>query len=89
MENYAIAAFRSRQAVFRFENRLRQLSIPCRIVSTPRAVSLGCGLSLRFERNDLPRALSALDDASRLNLIGFFLVTSGPGGLQVRPIGPT
>ena len=43
MESYALAAFRSRQAVLRFEEELRHAGVPTRVVTTPRAVSLGCG----------------------------------------------
>lgn len=85
METYAIAAFRSRQAVFRFEATLNALAIENRIISTPRAVSLGCGLSLRFDLAQLPKALAAYDKDPVPNLIGFYHVESGQGGLQVTP----
>lgn len=86
MESYAVAAFRSRQAVFRFESKLRQMSIRCQIISTPRAVSLGCGLSLRFDAEELPRAMAVCDANLSLSLIGFYTVRSGPAGLQVSPV---
>ena len=45
---YGIAAFRSRQQVLRFEARLNRQGIPARVVTTPRDISMGCGLSVRF-----------------------------------------
>ena len=86
MESYAIASFRSRQAVFRFESVLRQRGVSARIISTPRAVSLGCGLSLRFERADLPKAMAAYRQEPIPNLIGFYTVEGANGNLRVNPV---
>ena len=57
-ESFGIAAFRSRQQVMRFENALRREGIFARVVTTPREVAMGCGLSVRFELNDLSRVKS-------------------------------
>ena len=46
MESYGIAAFRSRQAVLRFEEMLRRAGVRAQVITTPRAVSLGCGCLL-------------------------------------------
>ena len=43
-EVYGIAAFRSRQQVLRFEDIMRREGVNVRVVTTPRAVALGCGL---------------------------------------------
>ena len=51
-ENYGIAAFRSRQQVMRFDSALRRAGIEADIVSTPRVVSVGCGLSVAFDLRD-------------------------------------
>ena len=45
---YGVAAFRSRQQVLRFESALRQRGVPTGVVTTPRDISMGCGLSVRF-----------------------------------------
>lgn len=85
METYAIAAFRSRQAVFRFEATLNALAIENRIISTPRAVSLAAAFPCASTWAQLPKVLAAYDKDPIPNLIGFYRVESGQGGLQVTP----
>ena len=88
MESYALAAFRSRQAVLRCEEELRRAGVPTRVVTTPRAVSLGCGLSVRFDRIALPIALQiyrARPSAAR-NLIGFYTAQELDGKLMIQSV---
>lgn len=44
---YYIFAFRSRNQSMRFYETLKRDGVPSRIISTPRAVSVGCGLSVQ------------------------------------------
>ena len=53
-EIFGIAAFRSRQQVTRFDAALRRNGIRSQVISTPRDVSIGCGLSVRFDLRDAP-----------------------------------
>ena len=48
-ECFGIASFRSRQQVLKFETALRRAGIRVSIITTPRDVAVGCGLSVRFE----------------------------------------
>lgn len=86
-ENFCIAAFASRLQVMAFEELLKQKGMKVSIVTTPRAVALGCGLSVRFEEGDAPR-VKALYQASGLgNLIGFYRVERDSSGrAQVYPL---
>ena len=86
-ENFCIAAFASRLQVMALEELLKSRGIAASIVTTPRAVALGCGLSVRFEEGDVPR-VKALYQASGLgNLIGFYRVERDPAGRsQVYPL---
>ena len=43
---FGIASFRSRQQVFAFEGALSRQGLRAEVVSTPREVALGCGLSV-------------------------------------------
>ena len=86
METYAIAAFRSRQSVLRFEEQLRQEGLPSQIISTPRAVSMGCGLSVRLERHLLASALLVYQEHPLSNLIGFYIAQEEGGRIAVRQI---
>lgn len=47
-EIFDILSFRSRQHAFHFSQVLRDQGINNQVMSTPKEVALGCGLSLRF-----------------------------------------
>lgn len=76
---YGVAAFRSRQQVIMFEGALRRSGIETRIVSTPRDVSMGCGLSVRFRLEDTDRVIRVLRQVSTSNLIGLYRVEYSGG----------
>ena len=78
-ESYGVAAFRSRQQVLVFNNALQRAGIQGRIVSTPREVSMGCGLSVRFEGQDAPRVLAAVERLRPQNMIGVYDVENAGG----------
>ena len=71
-DSYGVAAFRSRQQVLRFEAALRQRGVPTQVVTTPRDISMGCGLSVRFPLERLPEVRRAVAGANPGNLIGLY-----------------
>ncbi len=77
---FCIAAFRSRLQVMAFEQLLKRAGVKAEIVTTPRAVSLGCGLSVRFDEKDLARAKRLYTSEKLGNLIGFYRVTRDLAG---------
>jgi len=86
-ENFHIAAFRSRLHVMAFEKLLRGMGVKATVVTTPRAVALGCGLSVRFDSADLDRARHALRQMPQGNLIGLYAVERDSlGRMVVRPV---
>ena len=86
-ENFCIAAFRSRLQVMALEEALKQQGIDASIVTTPRAVSLGCGLSVRFGEQDAPRVKALYQALGLGNLIGFYRVTMDISGrASVTPL---
>jgi len=86
-EIYGIAAFRSRQQVLMFENVLRREGMQTQVVSTPRDVSMGCGLSVRFRLEDTDRVIRAMGRINRGNLIGVYRVEhNGRGRPKVTAI---
>lgn len=85
-EVYGVAAFRSRQQVLRFEAALRREGIPVRVVSTPRDVSMGCGLSVRFRIEDAPVVRRALITANPGNLIGLYRAEYDGGKLKISAL---
>ena len=83
---YGVAAVRSRQQVLRVEATLRHRGVPTQVVTTPRDISMGCGLSVRFpmERlNDVRKALLASNPG---NLIGLYRAEYDGGRLRVYPV---
>ena len=85
-EAYGVAVFRSRQQVMRFEQILRRFGVPVSVISTPRDISMGCGLSVRFPLNrasDVRRALHTIDTG---NLIGLYRAEYDGARLRVTPL---
>ena len=74
MDVYGIAAFRSRQQVLKYEAILARSGIASRVVSTPREIAVGCGLSLQFSLNDLREVQAVLARTRPANLIGLYMV---------------
>ena len=86
-EIFGIAAFRSRQQVLRFESALKKAGIRAGIITTPRDVSIGCGLSVRFEINDADDVKAIYQRTRPTNLIGFYQVhRQGAGRPLVLPL---
>lgn len=86
-ETFGIAAFRSRQQVMRFDSALRRAGISTQIISTPREVSIGCGLSVRFDVRDARAVVDVYRRARPGNLIGFYQVSwQGGARPQIQPL---
>ena len=83
---YGVAAFRSRQQVLRFESALRQRGVPTRVVTTPRDISMGCGLSVRFPLEMLGEVRRALLASNPGNLIGLYRAEYDGMRLRVSPV---
>lgn len=83
---FGIAAFRSRQQVLRFEDALHREGIPCGVVTTPRAVALGCGLSVRFDIGNADGVRRVLQRENPGNLIGLYRVEQTGGRPNIYPI---
>ncbi len=77
---FCIAAFRSRLQVMAFEQILQESGVRAGIVTTPRAVSMGCGLSVQFPEKELAKAKRIYQQHGLGNLIGFYRVTRDVSG---------
>ncbi len=62
--NYAIVVFRSRQHALAFKDTLTQNGIRCSIIPTPKELSLGCGLSVKFESESIERVKKIMQEQS-------------------------
>ncbi len=76
-EIFGIAAFRSRQQVLRFESALKRAGVKVGVVATPRDVSAGCGLSVRFDMRNAQDVKNVYMQSRPSNLIGFYQVERG------------
>ena len=83
---YGVAAFRSRQQVLRFEAVLKAQGVPARVVTTPRDIAMGCGLSVRFPMEKLPDVRRALLIENPGNLIGLYRAEYDGMRLRVRGV---
>ena len=79
-EAFGIAAFSSRQQVMRFDSALRRKGLRADIISTPRDVALGCGLSVQFDLGDTPAVMETYRQTRPGSLIGFYRVERGGDG---------
>lgn len=86
MNEYGIAAFRSRQQVMKFEEALRREGLYARIVSTPRDVAIGCGLSVQFALRDIRTVQNVLIRIRPTNLIGLYMITQQEGRSKLTVI---
>ena len=86
-EVFGIASFRSRQQVMKFEGALRRNGVQVSVITTPRDVSVGCGLSIRFELCDAERVAEIYRQVHPSNLIGFYSVERKQGKrTETRPL---
>lgn len=86
-ETFGIAAFRSRQQVLLLESALKREGINVNVVTTPRDVALGCGLSVRFRMEDLDRVEHVISGQRPTNLVGVYRVErTGASKPRLTPI---
>ncbi|MBP3657358.1 MAG: DUF3343 domain-containing protein [Clostridia bacterium] len=81
--SFGIAAFRSRTQVLRLEDALRRAGLHAGVISTPRSVAIGCGLSVRFDLNETPQVMAVYRRLNPGALIGFYRV-DGYGTRQMK-----
>lgn len=86
-EQFGIASFRSRQQVMQLERALKRAGVPASIITTPRSVAVGCGLSVRFELQDAQDVYDIYRMVRPGNLIGFYAAERRDGHTQVHPMG--
>lgn len=86
-DSFGVAAFRSRTQVLRMESALRRAGVNVQVVSTPRDVAIGCGLSVRFGLNDYDKVRSVYQATRPGALIGFYRIDrDGQGHTQLQAL---
>lgn len=85
--SFGIASFRSRTQVLRLEDALRRAGLSAGVISTPREVAIGCGLSVRFELSETPQVMAVYRRVNPSALIGFYRVDGyGTRNIRLTPL---
>ena len=85
--SFGIAAFRSRTQVLRLEDALRRAGLTAGVISTPRQVAIGCGLSVRFELAEYPQVMAVYRRLNPTALVGFYRVDDfGTREIRLTPL---
>ena len=85
--SFGIASFRSRTQVLRFEEALRRAGLSAGVLSTPREVAMGCGLSVRFDLGQWPQVTAVFRRLNPGALIGFYRVDDyGTRQMRLTPL---
>ena len=83
--SFGIAAFRSRTQVLRLEDALRRAGLDAGVISTPREVAMGCGLSVLA---DTAKVLAVYRRLNPSALVGFYRVDDyGTRQIRLSPLG--
>jgi len=86
--SFGIASFRSRTQVLRLEDALRRAGLSSGVISTPKEVAMGCGLSVRFDLAQTPRVFQVYRQLNPGALIGFYRVDDyGTRHMRLTPLG--
>lgn len=86
--SFGIAAFRSRTQVLRLEEALRRAGLDAGVISTPREVAMGCGLSVRFQLADTQQVYAVYRRLNPAALVGFYRVDHyGTRQIRLSPLG--
>ena len=86
--SFGLAAFRSRTQVLRYEDALRRAGLSAGVISTPREVAIGCGLSVRFDLADAQQAAQIFRRLNPSAFVGFYRVDGyGTRAMRLSPLG--
>lgn len=83
---YIIASFRSRSQVYSFADTMKKSGLYYEIVTTPKEVSLGCGLAVKMNKNNISDARSIINNYYYENFSGFYVVTEKGLRREVKSI---
>ena len=84
--DYIIVAFRSRSHTIKFGNILREKGLAMEIINTPKEAGVGCGLSVKFRKENFELAKRLVLMAGLSSFAGFFSVKEISGKRFVRSI---
>lgn len=71
-----IAVFNNRNQAMQFASYLRRLNVKNKTISTPRELSVSCGLSVLFSENNLVQAKFVMNSYKMTSFGGFYMVAN-------------
>ena len=83
---YVVVAFRSRAHTVRFYELLKNNGIGAEIINTPKEAGVGCGLSVKFKKEQLSFVKQGVSRVNLPSFAGFFAVKEIGGRRITRPI---
>jgi len=83
---YVVVAFRSRAHTVRFYEFLRSNGVFAEIINTPKEAGVGCGLSVKTNKDSFSTVKKAVHQSGLSSFAGFFLVHLMSGKRFVRSI---
>ncbi len=86
MNHYYVFAFSSRTETMQFYRLLSRNGIPCRIINTPRAITLGCGLSVEVAPGYYGSASLLFMKTFSRSFLGAFDIINENGSVKTRRV---
>lgn len=84
--DYVIIVFRSRTHTVGFSNALTKTGISNQIISTPKELGVGCGLSVKIRKEHTVRVKRLLRGIVPNTFVGIFSVKHVAGSKYIRSI---
>ena len=72
--DYIIASFRSRAHTIKFYHLLRANGVNAELINTPKEAGVGCGLSVKFKKEQYNLVKQAVSATNLQSFAGFFAV---------------
>lgn len=85
MNEFYIISFNSTHQAIKAEKILEDEGLDIVAMPTPRGITASCGLSIKFDFNDLDRVVSLMDD-SNIERRGIYKVTKKDGNREAELI---
>ena len=86
MEERIIASFKSRSQMMSFDTALRRGGVETDIIPTPKAIALGCGLSVEFPAERINTAKAIIKALNPSTFEGFYTIAGEGKRVKVQKI---
>lgn len=83
---FGLAVFRARTETTTFASLLKSYGVKVMIISTPRQINVSCGISVRFNPNNIEKARSILARRKFNTFAGFYLAKQSGVSLKITPL---